>query len=89
MMTKQQIQETVLCILASIAPDAKDKTLDPNISFHDQLEIDSIDFLRLMTALEKELQVSIPDCDYPQLSTLKGCVNYLSELLNPAMEMAG
>jgi acyl carrier protein len=87
-MNKQQIQDTVLGILATIAPDAKDKTLDPDISFHDQLEIDSIDFLRLMTVLEKELQVSIPDCDYPQLSTLKGCVNYLSERLHPAMEMA-
>jgi acyl carrier protein len=78
-MEKQQIKETVLRILVSIAPDADVQGIKPNVSFHDQLEIDSIDFLRLMTALEQELQVEIPDLDFPKLSTLQGCVNYLAE----------
>jgi acyl carrier protein len=80
-MEKQQIRETVLRLLMSIAPDADTQTIKPNVSFHDQLEIDSIDFLRLMTALEQELQVEIPDLDFPKLSTLQGCVNYLAEKL--------
>lgn len=80
-MEKQQIKETVIEILISIAPDADAKAIKPNVSFHDQLEIDSIDFLRLMTALEQELQVEIPDLDFPKLSTLQGCVDYLAEKL--------
>lgn len=80
-MEKQQIRETILRMLMSIAPDADVQTIKPNVSFHDQLEIDSIDFLRLMTALEKELQVEISDLDFPKLSTLQGCINYLAEKL--------
>jgi acyl carrier protein len=53
----------------------------PDISFHDQLELDSIDFLRLMMSLEKEMNVTIFDFDYPKLSTLKGCERYLAEQL--------
>ena len=87
-MNKQQIREAVLRILATIAPDADIKSVDPNVSFHDQFEIDSIDFLRLMLALEKELEVTIADYDYPKLSTLAGCISYLAEQLRGAAELA-
>ena len=83
-MSKQQIKEAVLRILAAIAPEADLTSLKPNVSFHDQLDFDSIDFLRLMMELEKALRVTILDFDYPQLSTLQGCVDYLADKL--AME---
>ena len=79
-MNKQPIiKDTVLGILATIAPDADLSTLQPKVSFRDQLDIDSIDFLCLMMALEKSLKVTILDIDYPKLSTLQGCVDYLAE----------
>lgn len=76
-MTTEQIRATILRVLGEIAPNADIEGVDPNVSFHDQYEIDSIDFLRLMTSLEKELQVTILDFDYPKLSTLQGCEDYL------------
>ena len=89
-MNRQQIKEAVLRILATIAPDAELASLKPNVSFHDQLDIDSIDFLRLMMELEKALQVTIIDFDYPQLSTLQGCVDYLADqLATPEECLAG
>lgn len=83
-MNKQQIKEIVLQVLATIAPEADLASLRPNVSFHDQLDIDSIDFLRLMLELEKALPVAIADFDYPQLSTLQGCVDYLAKQLTVA-----
>jgi len=80
-MNRQQIKNVVLRALAAIAPNADIQSIDPKVSFHDQYEIDSIDFLRLMTELEKVLKVIIDDLDYPKLSTLQGCVDYLAELL--------
>lgn len=77
-MNKQPIKHAVLRILATIAPDADLTTLQPKVSFRDQLDIDSIDFLHLMIALEKALKVTILDIDYPKLSTLQGCVDYLA-----------
>lgn len=76
-MTVEQIRATILRVLSEVAPNADVSDVNPNVSFHDQFEIDSIDFLRLMMGLEKELKVTIFDFDYPRLSTLKGCEEYL------------
>lgn len=76
------IRETILRVLSDVVPNANTQAISPDISFHDQLELDSIDFLRLMMSLEKELDVTIFDFDYPKLSTLKGCERYLAERLS-------
>ena len=78
-MNNEQIRTTILRTLSDVAPNVDTKALKPDISFHDQLELDSIDFLRLMMNLEKELNVTIFDFDYPKLSTLNGCEHYLTE----------
>jgi len=72
-----EIRETVLRELANIAPEAKLELLDPEIRFRDQFEFDSIDCLHLISALEKEFGIHIPEMDYPQLATLSGCLSYL------------
>ena len=53
-MNKEQIREAILRILADVIPNADTQAINPDISFHDQLELDSIDFLRLMMSLEKK-----------------------------------
>lgn len=78
-MNNEQIRNTILRTLSDVAPNADTQAIKPDISFHDQLELDSIDFLRLMMSLEKELNVTIFDFDYPKLSTLQGCEHYLVE----------
>jgi acyl carrier protein len=60
-----------------VAPEAEIDTLDPDISFRDQIEIDSVDFLQFVLDLEKKLGISIPDVDYPKLSSLNGCLSYI------------
>ncbi|NJM11738.1 MAG: acyl carrier protein [Synechococcaceae cyanobacterium SM1_2_3] len=80
--SQEQIRNTILRTLSEVVPDANTQKIDPNISFHDQVELDSIDFLRLMMSLEKEMNVAIFDFDYPKLSTLKGCERYLVERLS-------
>jgi acyl carrier protein len=81
MMNSETLRETILHTLSKIAPNANLETIDLDVSFRDQYEIDSIDFLRLMMELEKELKVRIFDFDYPKLSTLRGCEHYLTEKL--------
>jgi len=82
--SQEQIRETILRVLSDVAPNADTQAINPDISFHDQIEMDSIDFLRLMMSLEKETNVTIFDFDYPKLSTLKGCEHYLAERIATA-----
>lgn len=73
----QQLQETILGILGTIAPEADLAALDPSVSLRDQLDIDSMDFLNFAIALHHEFGVDIPEADYPKLMTLDGAAAYL------------
>ena len=77
-MTREEIRGTVLRILGEIAPEANLADLQPNVSFRDQLDIDSMDFLNFVIALDEELNVRIHETDYPKLTTLAGCVELLA-----------
>lgn len=77
-MTQEEIKASVLRILGEIAPEADLTRLKPDVSFRDQLDIDSMDFLNFVIALDEGLDVRILESDYPKLSTLKGCVELLA-----------
>ena len=77
-MTEDEIRATVLRILGEIAPEADLTRLKPDVSFRDQLDIDSMDFLNFVIALDEELDVRIPESDYPKLSTLDACIELFS-----------
>ena len=76
-MTETELRERLLAILGSIAPEAREIAIDPEQSFRDQLDIDSMDFLNFVTAVHKQLGVPIPELDYPRLASLNGAVHYL------------
>jgi acyl carrier protein len=69
-------------LLGEIAPEADLTTLKPDISFRDQLDIDSMDFLNFIVALHKEFHVDLPESDYPRLASIDGCVSYLERKLS-------
>lgn len=77
-MTKDEIRETVLRILGQIAPEADLSQIKPDLRIRDQLDIDSMDLLNFVIGLHKELGVDIPETDYPKLTTLDGCIDYLA-----------
>ena len=83
-LTTDEIAATVLRMLGEIAPEADLTRIKPDVSFRDQLDIDSMDFLNFVIAVHEALHVEIPEADYPKLATLNGCVEYLSALLEKA-----
>lgn len=77
-MTRDEIRAIVLRTLGEITPEADLSTLEPDVSFRDQLDVDSMDLLNFVIALHAVLHVDIPEADYPKLATLDGCVDYLT-----------
>jgi acyl carrier protein len=78
-MNPADIRATVLQVLGQIAPEADLTAIQPNVSLRDQLDIDSMDFLNFLIALDKQLHIDIPERDYGQLATLDACVKYIAE----------
>jgi acyl carrier protein len=77
-MTADELKPVVLRVLAGIAPEMEPASLQPGISFRDQLDLDSMDFLNFVIALHERLGVDIPEADYGQLATLESAAAYLS-----------
>ncbi len=77
-MNKNELRQHITETLLEIAPDVEIAKLDPAVSFRDQFEIDSVDFLNFVLALEKRLGIKISEIDYPKLSSVRGCLSYLA-----------
>jgi len=78
-LTPDGIRQTVLRLLGEIAPEADLTALKPGVSFRDQLDIDSMDFLNFAIMIHKTFGVEIAEADYPKYGTLNGCVEQLSK----------
>jgi acyl carrier protein len=76
-MTDAELMETVKEALFSVAPDLEGEPVDPDRTFQDQFEIDSMDFLNFVIALSRLTGIEVPEADYPKLQTPSDAVNYL------------
>ena len=76
-MNAAELRATLLRLLADIAPEIDPAAVRPDVSLRDQLDIDSMDFMNFLIAVDKELHVDIPESDYARLPTLDACVAYL------------
>jgi acyl carrier protein len=79
--TPDEIRATILRTLGDIAPEADMASIEPAAPLRDQLDLDSMDVLNFVVALDKALGVQVPEVDYPKLATLDGCVAYLAGAL--------
>lgn len=76
--TDQKVDAAVRAALEEVAPDADVENIDAARNLRDQVELDSVDFLNFVMALERRLDMRIPEVDYPKLSSLDGCRRYLA-----------
>jgi acyl carrier protein len=77
-MTREALKNTVLEALRRVAPEADPASIHAGVSFRDQLDLDSMDFLNFVLALHERLGVDIPEADYPHLSSLDSALDYLA-----------
>jgi acyl carrier protein len=70
--------------LNNIAPEVDLATVDPAADLREAIDIDSMDFLNLVTALHHRTGIDIPEIDYPKIVTLSGMVAYLAAKLKSA-----
>jgi acyl carrier protein len=76
--TPDEIRSIVVAELSRIAPESDPARLADFADLRDELDIDSMDFLNFVTALNARTGVAIPETDYAKLFTLGGAVAYLA-----------
>ncbi|MGD9954042.1 MAG: acyl carrier protein [Burkholderiales bacterium] len=76
-MNEVKIRKVVLAELKRIAPELED--VQPAKPLRDQVDLDSMDWLNFLVALNERLRIDIPEADYRKLGTLDQIVDYLAK----------
>jgi acyl carrier protein len=72
------LRQTILSIVADVAPDADTERLTDDDDLRDELDIDSMDMLGVLAGVEERLGVRVAEADYGSVATLGGLVAYVA-----------
>lgn len=77
-MNEAQVREILQTALDQVAPGVELGAAGADDDLRRVLDLDSLDFLNLIVAVDARLGLHTREEDYPRLSTLRGCVGYLT-----------
>lgn len=76
-MTHDELLSLLRAHLDDIVP-GQGAALGEDDDFRDELDLDSMDFLKLVRGLHETLNVDVPETDYAKLRTLRAFADYLA-----------
>jgi acyl carrier protein len=77
-MNEQDARAAVYAAIGQVAPDVDPDGLDEGSRLRQDLELDSLDFLRLIETIAQATGVDTPESDYVKVATVKGLVAYVA-----------
>jgi len=77
-MNEQELRQVLVDALTQVAPEIDPAQIDPAADLAEQLDIDSMDFLNVIVAVNERTGIEIPERDYGKLATLDDAVAYLA-----------
>lgn len=77
-MTQDEARAAVHAAIGQVAPDVDTDDLDESARLRQDLELDSLDFLRLIETIAESTGVDTPESDYEALTTVAGLVDYVA-----------
>lgn len=80
-MTRDDLISLFIEELVRIAPDLDAGSVSPQAHLQDDLDLDSMDIVALVSALHSRLGVEIPEADYRNLATPAQAADYLDARL--------
>lgn len=76
-MTRTDIQSAVSAELHRIAPEIAIDDIDRRADLREEFDIDSMDFLTLVTALSKRFGIDMPEADYSRMRSFDALIDYI------------
>lgn len=68
----------VLAAITKVAPDIDPTTLPGDVDFREEAELDSMDFIGVLTAVHEATGFEVPEVDYPMITTVDDFADYLA-----------
>lgn len=77
-MTPDTVLAHLAAVLDAVVPGSDLGRVDPRARFREELDLDSMDFLRVVQGLHARTGVDVPEADYGQVTTLDDLVAYVA-----------
>ncbi|HET7139123.1 MAG TPA: acyl carrier protein [Arthrobacter sp.] len=77
-MNEEKARAAVHQAIGQVAPDLQPEDLSGDARLRQDLELDSLDFLRLVEVIDNATGVDIPERDYPEVATVQGLIAYVA-----------
>ncbi|QDY89404.1 acyl carrier protein [Arthrobacter sp. UKPF54-2] len=77
-MNEQDARAAVRAALGQVAPEVELDDVGGDARLRQDLDLDSLDFLRLVETIDTATGVDIPERDYPAVATINGLISYLA-----------
>jgi acyl carrier protein len=77
-MNEQDARQAVHTAIGQVAPDVDLNGLDGGLRLRQDLELDSLDFLRLVEIIDEATGVDIPERDYNAIATVRSLIDYVA-----------
>ncbi len=77
-MNQQDARSAVHHAIGQVAPEIEPEDLQGDARLRQDLELDSLDFLRLVEVIAATTGVHIPESDYPRVATVQGLADYVA-----------
>lgn len=76
-MTERSAREAVYAAIGQVAPDVDVADVADGDRFRQDLDLDSLDFLRVLETIAAVTGVTVSEDDYTAVATVSGLISYL------------
>lgn len=70
-------RDIVIDAIRAVAPELSDDELTDDAHLQQDLDLDSMDVLDVVTEISQQIGVAIPESDYGELRTIGSCTAYV------------
>ena len=75
-MKKEELERIIIKQILEVAPDIEESEIILNQNIQQTLEIDSFDFLSILTGMNDKVGVEVPESDYSKVDTVENMLEY-------------
>lgn len=75
-MKKEELKRIIIEQILEVAPDVEESEIVLSQNIQRSLEIDSFDFLNILTAMYEKVGIEVPEADYSKVDTVENMAEY-------------
>ena len=78
-MNTTEIERLIIEAIKAVAPEVEKNTIDFDEDIREECDLDSMDFINYLAALQKSTGIKIIEGDYPKFHSINSALTFLND----------